>query len=344
MLKFKTIIVLLSLVFVFSCADQLVLNDSQADSTTAKTYPLPPDDPEAILDIDESKYEPIPAPAPGVQQELTGLAAIEASKEVCYDVKAKTVVLKNAVSSSLARGGAAAQYTNGYIPANLQGNGRSVIGTDDRYAIVNNTNYPYSTFCKLYMTFFDGTTYRYAEGSGTIVGWSEVLTAGHCVYYAPYGGWAVSMTIVPCKSGSYAPFGTAYASYFNSIWGWTGAGDNNHDFGVVKLDREIGRSTGWHGYARLTDGDTAGKSLRAFGYPGNRSSGLYCYYGNGYVQSYNTYTIQTYADITPGQSGGPVLITTGPFNGYLFAVNSWEYGSYNQCVRLDGYKYDCINS
>ena len=168
------------------------------------------------------------------------------------------------------------------------------------------------------------------------------MTAGHCVYDKTHNyGWATAITVIPCKTGSYAPFGTATSAGLSTFTGWAINGNNADDIGMVFLNREIGRSTGWHGYATLNDADTNNVAITAYGYPADRDGGENLYGCYGSVSGYTAYTLRTLTDWMGGQSGGAVL-SRGALSGYLFGVISWEYSTYNQAVRIDWNKYNTI--
>src|SRR5262249_41081092 len=159
-------------------------------------------------------------------------------------------------------------------------------------------------------------------GSGAIVDNFHVLTAGHCIYSAADGGFAKSIRVVPELNGSYQPYGYAnmvyertYTSFMNYDRGHPGTTATNiNDIGLLTLDRNIGRSTGWIGYG-FDDNNArfaAGRIFNTAGYPGSHGyDGYHMYYSGGAIAglSGDGLSFQFYeSQITawPGQSGSPV--------------------------------------
>jgi V8-like Glu-specific endopeptidase len=83
---------------------------------------------------------------------------------------------------------------------------------------------PYSPVCQIIETFPNGRT----QGvSGFMVDKTHVLTAGHAVYNAAFGGWITSATVTPdCQGNGAHPYGQAKevrAGTFNSWVNWSNA-------------------------------------------------------------------------------------------------------------------------
>jgi V8-like Glu-specific endopeptidase len=224
-----------------------------------------------------------------------------------------------------------AQPGGGYSP-------NAIIGSDDRVRIDNTTSFPWRAQCKLYMRFPNGARYI---GSGTLINAKYLLTAGHCVYSKSDGGWATQVEVVPGMSGSYKPYGSAYATRFRSYTGWTNYSSRDHDFALVTLDRNIGDSTGWLGYGTFSSLSNVVGNIA--GYPGDRDGGRRLYYHYDWVQAWSNYRVFYNIDTMPGQSGSGVYRR---INGgrYVFAVHTNGSSSGNSGTRIDGAKYNSISS
>ena len=110
--------------------------------------------------------------------------------------------------------------------------------------------------------------------------------------------------MIPGLDGSYKPYGSAYAVYMRSYQGWTRDRDSNHDFGLITLDRSIGNSTGWFGYASYAS--VNGLTANLGGYPGDLDNGLRLYYHSGPITSSTTDRVYYTIDTAGGQSGSSV--------------------------------------
>jgi glutamyl endopeptidase len=212
--------------------------------------------------------------------------------------------------------------------ARRSGQLNSVIGADDRVRISPTTSFPWRAMTKLRMTFPSG---RQFICSGALVAAKYTLTAGHCVYSHDEGGWATSIEVIPGLDGTYKPYGSAFATRLRSYIGWTRDRDSNYDMGLITLDRTIGNSTGWFGYASYASVD--GLTANLGGYPGDRDSGLRLYYHYGAINSSTTNRVSYTIDTAGGQSGSGVYrINSG--SRYIFAVHTNGGTSSNSGTRI----------
>lgn len=214
----------------------------------------------------------------------------------------------------------------------------SVIGTDNRIRISPTTSFPWRAMTKLRMTFPNGSQFIC---SGALVAAKYALTAGHCVYSHDNGGWARSIEVIPGLDGSYKPYGSAYATRLRSYIGWTQNRDSNYDFGLITLDRTIGNSTGWFGYASYST--VNGLTGNLGGYPGDRDSGLRLYYHYGLINSSTTNRVYYTIDTAGGQSGSGVYrINNG--SRYIFAVHTNGGTTSNSGTRITTGRFHDLQS
>lgn len=310
---------------------------SQPAADAPLSAPLDPEDPRAKLDPDLANLPAVPQPSVRRQASLSPMYS---ANEVGLDLKTGRLAVKSfrspgkagAIALVPGRAGTAAQ------PDTEPRSSRVVIGSDDRIKITNTASYPWSAQCKLYITFPDGARF---VGSGTLIGHKYVLTAGHCVYSRSNGGWARSISAYPGLNGSYAPFGSAYATYLRSYTGWTYYGSADHDFGLITLNRSVGYSTGWLGYGYWSS--LTGVTANLSGYPADRDGGVCQYYGYGPVKSTTSYRLFYDIDTAGGQSGSGVYRI---INGSRYVMGAHAYGAYsgNSATRLDYYKYNSLVS
>ncbi|MCL4432852.1 MAG: hypothetical protein M1300_11120, partial [Epsilonproteobacteria bacterium] len=73
-----------------------------------------------------------------------------------------------------------------------------IFGNDNRTPVDKQSRYvyEYAPAVQIISRFADGTV---AQGSGTIVGVNDVLTAAHVIYNAGHGGYAVGIEVTPLR-------------------------------------------------------------------------------------------------------------------------------------------------
>lgn len=238
------------------------------------------------------------------------------------------------------------------LPEIFQGR---VFGSDDRVRIGNTTAFPYRTVCKLLLRFPNTREGYYVMGSGVMIGKNHVLTAGHCVYSADAGGWATSIRVVPGLDNRYMPFSDTYASDMMTFTRWIEQRDLGYDIAVIRLQREVGLSSGWMGLAWTSDASQRGVST--VGYPGEKqepgdlTAGLRQYLSSGAVQESGSDQLTFSIDITGGQSGSPMYtllpyVRDGSRAEGLCAVGvvSYENTSFNGAARITEAKFHTISA
>jgi V8-like Glu-specific endopeptidase len=312
---------------------------------------LSPNDPAAKLDPALVNVPAIQAPKSDSSQNRTNSSA--PVRAISFDLKtgqtqesASLPATTSATSSSVsvpsmglspnvvAEPRAGVQSPTGGVQPN------SVIGKDDRIKITATTSYPWRTATKLIVTFPKGK----GGCTGTIVAAKYVLTAGHCVYNKTYGGWAKKIEVIPGLSGTYKPYGSALATKLRSYTGWTSSQKADHDIGLITLDKSIGNTTGWLGYAYYPS--ISGVTSNITGYPEDKDNGLYPYYYYGSIASSTSYRLSYQIDTSGGQSGSGIYYKSGDKR-YVFGVHTKDTSSptgYNSGTRLDSKKFNDIKS
>lgn len=175
----------------------------------------------------------------------------------------------------------------------------NIIEVDDRRRIETTNQYPWSTVCKLKVTFSDGAR---AEGTGTMVGPHHVLTAGHCVIDKEHG-WAESVEVIPGYNGAEQPFGNAGKKMICSFAGWFKAFDPKFDLAMVITDSDIGSKTGWMGMQALGDEELRTMRVHTSGYPGDKDRAQRLYYAAGSLKSFEERRLHYKIATWSGQSG-----------------------------------------
>lgn len=136
-----------------------------------------------------------------------------------------------------------------------------IIGADARERVYT-TNFP--TRARVLITFSAGRC------SGTLINADTVITAGHCVHSGgSNGAWypTGSYEIIPGADGAAEPYGSCSATGLYSVTGWTSSGQEDYDYGAIKLDCSIGNTVGWYGY---TSSVAKNDPAIVGGYPGDQ--------------------------------------------------------------------------
>ena len=131
-----------------------------------------------------------------------------------------------------------------------------IIGPDTRVKVTNTLAAPFRYICNLEQD-FPGLGPR-AMCTGTLIGPTTVLTAGHCLS----GFSAARMRVIPGRDGTLEPLPATRAASFQIAAGFS-AGTPT-DYGVIQLRDPVGIRIGfWSIQHRLGTGDPIGTSISA---------------------------------------------------------------------------------
>jgi glutamyl endopeptidase len=208
-----------------------------------------------------------------------------------------------------------------------------VIGTDDRIQITNTSVYPWRVHASLRITARDNSLWI---GTGWFIGPHTLATAGHVVFiYAPgttRHGWVRSIQVMPGRNGSSLPYGSVTSTDFRSVTGWTGSGDENYDYGAIRISTELGNTVGWFGFGVYADSDLLASTGNISGYPGDKPSGTQWYHARQ-ISSVNSRKVYYPIDTAGGQSGSAVYrITSG--GRYGIAIHAYGGATANSGTRI----------
>lgn len=212
----------------------------------------------------------------------------------------------------------------------------TVIGADNRTTIGNASAYPWRANAEILITFKDGAQ---AQGSCTLISGKYALTAGHCVFDSRHGGWAKSIQVWAGRSGSYLPYGSAWATYMRTYTGWTVSGNNQYDMALITLDRNLGSTVGWFGYGYWSNLNGVVGNLSAYdadvnpNYQKYRADTIYP----------DTNVMYYYFDTYPGSSGGGVYRIIGN-DRYVMGDNNWQYSNVNMGVRITSGRFSDLQN
>lgn len=202
----------------------------------------------------------------------------------------------------------------------------SLIGPDTRERLYTNVVW---TRAKVLITFTGGRC------SGVMIGPNTVSTAGHCVH--PGGGGAfrpvASFRIYPGRDGAASPYGFCTARTLYSVTGWTVTGDEEYDYGAIKLNCNIGNTVGWFG---MTTTAPTNFPTVVGGYPGDKP--LTQWQASDRVRAQSARQAFYRNDTIGGMSGSAVWYDlNGP---YMFGIHAYglhgagNHALYNHGVRL----------
>lgn len=236
--------------------------------------------------------------------------------------------------------GGGQERLQGFIPEKIKPPKRSpfvttIVGTDDRWQIKKTSVWPYSAH-GMFLVRWKKKEY---QCSGTMVNRRHVLTSAHCLYDEKLGGWADSIVYYPAKNGKKEPFKPAQGTHFYTTTGWTDEQLDDYDYGMVVLDRDVGKETGWYGLIVLPSKTLKGKWVTVTGYPGDKG-GQTMWTDSDQIKDMSSSRLEYYVDSMKGQSGSAVWLEwpkTGEDNYYIVGVDSYGHRSlpYNYGPRMN---------
>lgn len=209
----------------------------------------------------------------------------------------------------------------------------TVHGTDDRIQITATSTYPWRVHASLRITAADNSLWI---GTGWFIGPHTLATAGHVVFiYAPgtaRHGWVRSIQVMPGRNGNTLPFGSVTSTDFRSVGGWTNSGDQNYDYGAIRIPTELGNTVGWFGFGVYSDSDLRASTANISGYPGDKPAGTQWYHYRQ-VASVDSLKVYYAIDTAGGQSGSAVyrVISSGR---YGIAIHAYGGATANSGTRI----------
>ncbi|MGE0724582.1 MAG: trypsin-like peptidase domain-containing protein, partial [Alphaproteobacteria bacterium] len=211
-----------------------------------------------------------------------------------------------------------------------------IFGADDRVPVFDTTVLPARAVVQIITRFPDGLE---EVSTGVLVGPNDLLTAGHVLYEASFGGHVEAVLATPARNGALAPFGTASAVSIQVNPAWIAANDRDgvvlpsfdHDLALVTLDRNVGAIAGMLPFGVLAD--PVGRPVTSIGYPGDLGGDMPVQTA-GVVDEADAETLIFTDDLDAlaGQSGSP-LISDGEVVG-IYSHNSVEPPFFNGALRL----------
>ncbi|WP_322817755.1 trypsin-like serine protease [Tepidiforma sp.] len=213
----------------------------------------------------------------------------------------------------------------------------AVIGFDQRVRIQNTTVYPWSAI--VYLELYDGLGQVEGTCSGTFISADAILTAAHCLYGEE--GWTADIRVVPGKNGASEPLGFTWAAdwWVPDPW-YNDPGNDDWDWGLIRLDGTPGAVTGWLTIASLSTAtlELPGIDPAIVGYPGDKPDGTMWFSYQPSFLAVEPFTLAYDIDTAPGQSGSAIILT-GPaypaIFGYIVGIHVRGGTGANEGTRID---------
>jgi glutamyl endopeptidase len=199
-----------------------------------------------------------------------------------------------------------------------------IIGKDDRQRVTDTRFLPYSAIVKI--SAYDASNVEWIC-TGFLYAPNAVVTAGHCIYnHDPNKGtlgWRRVVAVTPGLNGNATPFPTCYARSLYSVTNWTDYGNNNSDYGAIRLDCSVGYQTGVLTIEAARSQDVEDYSTKyMIGYSGDKG-GATQWIRSGIITGWNVFRIKYNIDTVGGDSGAPVYCVGGDCpNICVLAINS----------------------
>lgn len=223
----------------------------------------------------------------------------------------------------------------------------SVLGEDNRVAVLDTTQYPSRAIVQILKTDNAGST---SLCTGALISRNLVLTAASCLHSGTKQGVLFSnFKIVAGRNVGAAPFGTCSAQAARLLEGWVNADSifeaKGHDIGALVLDCNIGERTGWFG---LHDGNPPmkGQPTELLGYAADKAPVGRQWLSKGSIQELEESTLFYDNDTFGGTSGAPVTLADAPDR--IVAVHSRGLhgeglsGTYNSGDVIDARRVSTI--
>ncbi|MFO1129508.1 MAG: serine protease [Rhodospirillales bacterium] len=138
----------------------------------------------------------------------------------------------------------------------------TIIGPDTRKRVNPTTEFP--ARATTVITFSEGRC------TGWMIGPDTVATAGHCVHSGGrLGTWRQDVVVFPGRNGNQSPYGSCTAKRLYTVAAWKDEAKIAYDYGAIKLNCDIGLTTGWYGLF-WQKGSMNGLPTNINGYPGDR--------------------------------------------------------------------------
>lgn len=191
-----------------------------------------------------------------------------------------------------------------------------VVGADNRTAVSSPSAYPYSAIAYMEVQARCGCDWT---ASGFMVSKNCLMTGAHCVACLDHGETANRITLYfGYKSGK-----NYLLKYDGATTYWYGTNfrdsqgkyNTDWDYAYVRLEKNVGDTTGWFGLTAMNDSSLSASTLEVAGYRNGKLKT-----SRGSITSIWDLSVYHSADTEPGNSGCPIF--TDDY--YAVAINVAE--------------------
>lgn len=207
---------------------------------------------------------------------------------------------------------------------------KKIIGKDNRKTIKNPGKYPYSAIALLQIKFPCEKGYT-TYGTAFMVSRNKALTAAHCLFCPDHRQWATQIVFnfgYRKGKGSVYRYTGGWKAHIATTFPYGYSGDN--DWGVIKLDKNVGDRTGWFGMWPQVSSQIKSTKYYTAGYRDGKLKR-----GHGKLHLLDSKHYKFTIDTQQGNSGGPIF---RKYKGGYYAVGiittEWLFINRNSGVRL----------
>ena len=172
--------------------------------------------------------------------------------------------------------------------------------------------------------------------TGFLISRDTVATAGHCVHSGGSSGdWYSGHRVYPGYNNG-APYGSCGSTWIGVPTIWFDSGDPEYDYGVIKLDCNVGDTTGYFNLLWKA-GDDAMKDFpqAVSGYPEDRGGMSQQWQSHNKVADSTENYLYYNNDVNTGQSGSPVWFDKGKKGAHAIGIHTYSTSdSYNIGTRI----------